>query len=92
MKIAGPSIMTELNAALAEVKLRILSNEINDTKIVKSAIKSWMVARRLAATKASTKTPITAPPSTIIIGARNEYCRIRESVMATSLPLAELDR
>ncbi|CAB4938264.1 unannotated protein [freshwater metagenome] len=92
IKIVGPSIMTEPIAALAEVKFRILSNERKAMKSVPRVSVSCKTARRLAAAKASSKTPITAPPRTINIGARNEYCRTGVSLMAISLPLLELDR
>ena len=66
------SITTELTAAVVENLSRIPHNCTSDKNNAPSVMVNWIAALRVRPTKASTKTPINAPPKTISIGASNE--------------------
>ena len=67
----APSKVTDSIAAAADERPRTLISEASERTSVARVIKSCEAARDARGPKASTKTPSSAPPSTIKIGARS---------------------
>ena len=67
----APSKVTDSIAAVVDAPLRTRISEAKESANVAKVIKSCELARALRGANASISTPISAPPSTIRIGARS---------------------
>ena len=67
----APSKVTDAIAAVVDAPLRTRISEAKESTSVAKVIKSCEPARALRGANASMSTPISAPPSTIRIGARS---------------------